>query len=93
MQTIWKFPLAVTDTQIIEVPKHADILCAKVQRDVVCLWIKVNPDTIKEARIIRMFGTGHALDIDQNLEYIGSCQTLDENLIWHIFEEKHIPRA
>lgn len=93
MQTIWKFPLDIVDTQTLMMPQFADVLCVQVQKGIVCLWAKVNPDSKEEPRIIRIFGTGHPLDIEQNLEYIGSCQTHGESLIWHIYEEKHIPRA
>jgi hypothetical protein len=86
--TIWKFPLTVTDTQFISLPKDAEILCVQVQMEAPCLWAKVD-STIedKETVLIETFGTGHPMD-EKNRKYIGTYQLNNGHLIFHVF--RHI---
>lgn len=86
MKQIWKFPLAVTDRQIIEMPMGADILCVQMQRDSVCLWALVNPERDKAERIIDIYGTGHNMDDDYHGYHIGTFQLNGGALVFHVFE-------
>jgi len=85
MNTIWKFPLAVTDEQSVIMPEGAEILCAEVQHEQLCLWALVNPDAPKQRRIIEVFGTGHDMP-DGCRKYIGTVQMMHGSLVWHVFE-------
>lgn len=40
---IWKFTLAITDKQRVELPRGSQVLCAQFQRDVLRLWAVVDP--------------------------------------------------
>lgn len=85
---IYKFPILTTDEQEIHMPAGADILCVQVQNGAPCLWAlcDTNPELEKTARIIIIFGTGHAFAASLKLTYIGTYQLANGALIWHTFE-------
>jgi hypothetical protein len=83
--TIWKYPLAVTAEQQIDLPLGAQVLHVAVQHQMVCLWAQVRPDAQKQARTIRIFGTGHDLPDDPG-RHIGSFMLYDGTLVFHAYE-------
>ena len=90
MKTIWKFKLDVVDEQTIEVPKGAVPLCVQIQKcfNIPFIWVLVNPaETEKENIEIITKGTGHVFD-DERCKYIGTYQTLNGNLIFHVFKKE-----
>ena len=85
MKRIYKYPLEVTDTQIIELPFGARILTADMQYEKLCLWALVNPDLeSKSKRTIDIFGTGHPID-GKPRDYISTFQMDGGRLIFHVF--------
>ena len=83
MKTIWKFPLAHTMEQEIEMPYGARILCAQRQGVDGCLWAEVDPENVPRKRVIRIYGTGH--DHDEGAQsYIGTYQS--GAFVWHVYE-------
>ncbi len=88
--TVWKFQLEITDTQTITMPAHAKILCVQTQYGKPKLWALVNADS-RDAhvqRTIRIIGTGHEVGWEpENWHYIGTCQTAEGQLVWHVFVE------
>lgn len=85
MKTIWKYSL--TDKiNTIEMPKGAIILTVQSQKDCPCIWALVNPEKIREKRVFNIYGTGHDIDCE-NIEYVGTFQACEEDLIFHVFEE------
>jgi len=87
METIWKFPLKITDgAQLVPMPKDAEVLCVDVQRGVICIWTLVESEAPTEIRKFRIYGTGHEMDINEDVVYIGSVQMLGGALVWHVFE-------
>lgn len=82
---IFKYPLEIEKEQTIEIPANARILTVKTQGNQIYLWAMVNPDHIPEKRKIRIYGTGHPVDIE-NIIYIGTVMTESENFVWHVFE-------
>lgn len=85
MQTIWKFPINVTDEQQINVPKGARFLTAQFQHGNLCLWAQVDDSAFTERRTIRVIGTGHPIPDAASLQYIASVQTMGGNLVFHVF--------
>jgi hypothetical protein len=83
IKTIWKFPLAVTQTQGISMPRHAEILCVQAQGVGACIWARVDPTFDKEQRQIVIHGTGHEFEEYPN-RYIGTFQS--GAFVWHVFE-------
>lgn len=59
MITIWKTVLRPTDVQDVELPKGAQIICAREQLDDICIWYRCDPEAPKELRRFAIHGTGH----------------------------------
>jgi len=83
--TIWKYPLDVTDHQTVMMPKGARILAAQLQGITPYLWAIVDPKNEPEPRAIRIIGTGHAFDPFRGV-HLGTVQ--QGIFVWHIFEEE-----
>jgi hypothetical protein len=88
-KSIYKYPLEVTDRNILHLPKDAEILCVQNQLEQPCLWALVNPmEEIIEERLFETFGTGHPVWCDMGIErkYIGTYQMSGGSLVFHVFE-------
>ena len=44
MKTIFKYSLSVTDTQVLKMPKNADVFSAQFQGEQLCVWGLVDTD-------------------------------------------------
>lgn len=86
-ETIYKYPLEVTDTQTIQMPKNAWILCVQVQSGTPCLWAVVKPEMATEPRIFHSVGTGHPMPENTLCEHIDTYQLRGGALVFHVFEE------
>ncbi len=84
---IWKYELAITDSQYVEMPNGANIFCAQVQNGACCLWAVCDASRKKEPRKIRIYRTGHLMDLGVAEIYIGTVQFENGLLVFHIFEE------
>ena len=82
---IWKWSLKITDTQTIEMPHGAKILCVQTQRGDPQLWALVNEGGNLEQRIFATYGTGHTVP-DSPGEYVGTYQVVGDQLVFHVFE-------
>jgi hypothetical protein len=91
MKTIWKYPLRLTDYQMVEMPEGACVLAVQVQKDVPCLWALVEDSARKVQRSFRIVGTGHDAMGVRGDSYIGSFQMSDGVLVFHVFERKEEP--
>ena len=88
MTTIWKFPLAVSQTQgiamqAILMPFGAQVLAVQCQGGEPCLWALVDEQAPKMLRTFETFGTGHSIP-DGNKNYVGTYQMM--GLVFHVFE-------
>ena len=84
---IFKYLLAVTDVQCIEMPMGSEILTVQMQGDVACLWALVNPENPMHKKTILICGTGHQLDAHPGY-YIGTFQVHGGSLVFHVFEQR-----
>mgnify|MGYP001551736993 CR=1 FL=1 len=82
---IFKYPLTINDVQGVDMPEDAKILCAQVQGTQLCLWAEVEPARSLYPRVIEIFGTGHPME-ERPRRYIGTVQTYDGSLVWHVYE-------
>lgn len=83
-RTIWKFPLAIADTQVVAMRSGAKVLAVQAQGDALCLWAIVDPDAPDEAVEFRIHGTGHPLPNDAHrYEHVGTVQ--QGAFVWHVF--------
>lgn len=83
---IWKFPLLVTDWQIVEMPRGAKILTAQLQKGFLQLWALCDETAPKERRRISIYGTGNEVD-EKPGRYISTFQVADGDLVFHVFED------
>lgn len=87
--TIWKFPLAMVDEQIIEMPLGARILCVQTQDKQPTLWALCDPVAETARRAILIFGTGapiYEYDVTKCV-HIGTLQHAAFGpFVWHVFE-------
>lgn len=76
MRTIWKFRLQLKDSQFIQMPKGANILCLQTQGREPHIWAEVDDQqTVKETRCFDTFGTGHLMPDNYTGKYIGTYQS------------------
>lgn len=85
MHTIHKFPVLMEDDFILDMPEHARVLSAQMQRGYVCMWILLDPQEARSPRRFRVVGTGHNVKDPGALSFISTFQT-DEGLVFHLFE-------
>lgn len=88
--TIWKFPVLVTDAQVVIMPRGAQFLTLQVQNEEPCLWAMVDPELPKEKRYLLTIGTGSNFPpvIDK---YVGTYQLDGGALVFHVFESGPVP--
>lgn len=82
MQRIWKWPLALSDNQAIDMPEDAMVLFVADQGGSPTIWTRNSPDAPSRRRNFCVRGTGHP--IPDGAEYHGSCQS--GPFVWHVFE-------
>lgn len=82
MNTIYKYPIEITDDQTIDMPEGAQVVHAGLDpQGQPCLWAKVNNRVRTEPRRIQVRGTGHPLPDDA--EWVGTFT--QGPFVWHVF--------
>lgn len=90
MKKIFKYPIEVTDEQVVLLPTGAKILTIQSQGDIPCIWALVDPTAPRnEAVNIRIHGTGHDVPDSENLEYVNTFQMMGGRLVFHSFIVKY----
>lgn len=97
MRTIYKYPLEIVDTQIIEVPGifgfensfNKQFLYINVEYGVPYLWCIVDTNSKQKRKIkLRIVGTGNPMpEFLGNKDYLGSYQLLHGHFTGHVFVE------
>lgn len=88
-QRIYKWGVPVKDDFTIELPEDARVLTVQTQGGIggaPQMWVLCDPNAKKERRRFRVFGTGHPVESDDDLEYVGTFQLEDGALVFHLFE-------
>jgi len=83
MRTIFKYPLNVTDTQELWLPKGSQILDVQRQDTKIMLWAEIDPHAISEVHTIEFHGTGNPIEKGER-KYIATVQHY--GLVWHVYE-------
>jgi hypothetical protein len=82
---IFKYPVSVTESFTLEMPRGAELLSVQVQHGVPMLWALVQAELPMERREFGVFGTGH--ELPQRLhDYVGTFQLEGGHFIGHLFE-------
>ena len=84
MRCIWKYKLAIMDSQSIEVPRGFRVpLTVQMQDGIPYLWCNVDPeDKERITRYIYCVGTGDRIP-ERALQYISTIQ--EGPYVWHWF--------
>jgi hypothetical protein len=82
MKTIYKYPIEITDEQVVEMPVYARILGVQMQGDNVNIWALVDTELPTLSVKIRVLGTGNPIAAGLQLRYIG---TVCGVFVWHVF--------
>ena len=81
---IFKYPIAVADEQVIEMPFGAEIISVANQNDVICLWAIVDPNsTDKKDVTVQVIGTGKPMPPVSR--FVGTV--LKGPFVWHVFAD------
>jgi len=94
MKTIYKYVINRTGFTEMQVPEDHKILCVKSQRSRICVWMEVNDpvgtpagEDIKMAdKKFVVYKTGRQIDENLNLQYLGSVDFLEAELMYHVYE-------
>ena len=81
---IWKFPLQITDRQVVEMPVLARPLSVAEQDGQLMMWAHVNEKSNEKRNYeIRIIGTGNGMP-DSVGNFIGTV-VMSYGLVWHVF--------
>ena len=87
--TIWKFPLEITEEQLVEIPRAARPLSVQFQGDGLVLWAMVDPAEALIVQRIAILGTGEDATWLKDWTYLGTVQEryrpLVRSSVWHVF--------
>ena len=83
MKTIYKYPLEITDSQIIKMPINAEILHSGLDpQGTPCVWAAVNTGNADEDQTVWIVGTGNPIP-RQARRHLGSF--VQPPYVWHAF--------
>lgn len=80
---ILKYPLKVTDYQLLEELQVTKILCAQVQDGTICFWAEVDSDIDSVNIEVIIVGTGQPMSEMVNYKYLDTVQL--NGFVWHIY--------
>lgn len=89
MKVVWKFPLALADRQLINMPTGAKLLTVQMQDVDICLWALVDPDAAPVQRAITVAGTGHTM-LGETGKYVATFQMAHGELVFHVFDHGEV---
>lgn len=84
MKTIWKYPVPISSSFLLEMPRGATLLDVQVQHGAPYLWAMVDPTAAKVGRVLHVHGTGKGIH-EPSGSYVGSFQLAGGELVFHVF--------
>ncbi len=94
MVSIFKYQFDIVDEFVLEMPETSKVLTVQLQvgrskgDGVPCLWAMVDTNMPMIDRHFTVKGTGHEINIEEKLDYIGTIQQMRGRLVWHVFERR-----
>lgn len=89
MRTVHKYRLDFTQGDLASprLPAAAQVLSVGHQGNNLYLWALVEPDgPIDLTRVFRIAGTGHPIEGDDDLRFLGTAHMQGGALVLHVFE-------
>jgi len=91
MKAIFKYDLAISGYQSVQIYKNAQILCVQLQKGFPKIWAMVDTEEALERRHCEVFETGQEMpeiSLSDERVYIGTCQLSGGLYVFHVFEIK-----
>ena len=98
MKTIWKFPIEITDRQVVKIHGATLVKVIHVGLDPdgqACIWAEVVPENVQrrgaERLVVYVFGTGNPINFEHGESaalHVGSFN--DDPFVWHVYAMKKI---
>lgn len=99
MRMIYKYPLKIADSQLVDLPADAYVLKVDEQSGELFVWALVDTEAQTEKREFRIVGTGNPVPDDLNLRYAKDAGitakdymffhlnsvVMSTGLVWHVF--------
>ena len=85
MMTVYKYPLAVKDSQYLQLPRGYELLSAADQAGELVLWARVDTDQPTVPCQVLIFGTGHPCELPKHRPYRFINTVQQAALVWHIW--------
>lgn len=83
MKTIYKYPIEIIDSQVIEMPINAEVIHAGLDpQGAPCVWATVRPDNKSEPVAVFVVGTGNPIP-ERARQHVGSFN--QGPFVWHVF--------
>lgn len=83
MRAIFKYPIQITDYQVIQIPEWSKILHVGLDPNgVPCVWARVITTNKLINQEIWIFGTGNPVD-DEWKDHQGTF--IQNNFVWHVY--------
>jgi len=83
MNTIYKYPIEITDIQEIEMPINAEVIHAGLDpQGTPCVWAKVRTDNKTDIFTFYIVGTGNSIPVMAR-RHVGSFN--HGPFVWHVF--------
>lgn len=85
--TVYKFHL-MHGSPGIDMPRGAQVLCAREQNGELYLWALVDPEEPTEERHFDVFGTGHVIPplLEGGRRFVDTVLMHEGSLVLHVFE-------
>lgn len=86
---IYKYPLEIKNSQIIDIPAEGVVLSIKNQNEQPVLYALVDTDCEQKGQVrIECRGTGHNLSGEEPIQLIETLLFDNGNLVFHFFTHK-----
>ena len=87
---IWKYALDIDTTNVVLMPKGAEVLSVGLQNNKPVVWALVDPnEEEKDPKVFYMFGTGEgiSLEMNANTRFLGTLQPTEDCIpfAFHVF--------
>lgn len=89
MKSVFKYPLAVTDTQTLLLPTGSKVLSVEEQYGSIVLYVLVDPtpEAETEPRRFLIHGTGHDVT-NPDADFVGTVKLEGGALMFHVFVDQ-----
>jgi hypothetical protein len=82
---IYKYPLEITDTQLIAMPAGAEAISVAEVRGQLVLYALVNPERKLRPYPVLVYGTGGPVEHADEYRFVGTVVTRGGQFVWHVF--------